>query len=184
MDEKQKLEFRKYMKKLEMSGRNLGKNMSYMDTVERQQTLQDILNSDIPSLKLRMPENNIETNANYTGADKVGELIELVNYLSSLQKGGFGQTLSEVKYSDMPEVDRLKKRKNASPMDGIKSPSFEEYQKILDLEKYDTTLKAIKMLNMYSRGDYDYKLGGTNVPLLREDYLKTDVRKVFGDKSK
>ena len=149
-----------------------------------EQTLQDILNSAMPSLKMRMPENNIETNANYSGTEKVGELIELINYLSSLQKGSFGQTLSEVKYSDMPEVDRLKKRENPSPMDGIKSPSFEEYQKILDLEKYDTALKAIKMLNMYDRGDYDYKLGGTNVPLLREDYLKTDVRKVFGDKSK
>ena len=149
-----------------------------------EKTLQDILNSAMPSLKMRMPESNIETNTNYAGAGKADELIELINYLSSLQKGGFGQELSEVKYSDMPEVNRLKKRKNPSPMDGIKSPSFEEYQKILDLEKYDTTLKAIKMLDMYSRGDYDYKIGGTNVPLLREDYLKTDVRKVFGDKSK
>jgi len=149
-----------------------------------EKTLQDILNSAMPSLKMRMPENNIDMKKDYFGTEKVGELIELINYLSSLQKGGFGQTLSEVKYSDMPEVNRLKKRENPSPMDGIKSPSFEEYQKILDLEKYDTALKAIKMLNMYDRGDYDYKLGGTNVPLLREDYLKTDVRKVFGDKSK
>jgi len=149
-----------------------------------EKTLQDILNSAMPSLKMRMPENNIDMKKDYFGTEKVGELIELINYLSSLQKGGFGQTLSEVKYSDMPEVDRLKKRENPSPMDGIKSPSFEEYQKILDLEKYDTALKAIKMLNMYDRGDYDYKIGGTNVPLLREDYLKTDVRKVFGDKSK
>ena len=149
-----------------------------------EKTLQDILNSAMPSLKMRMPENNVDMKKDYFGTEKVGELIELINYLSSLQKGGFGQTLSEVKYSDMPEVDRLKKRENASPMDGIKSHSFEEYQKILDLEKYDTTLKAIKMLNMYDQGDYDYKIGGTNVPLLREDYLKTDVRKVFGDKSK
>ena len=149
-----------------------------------EKTLQDILNSAMPSLKMRMPENNIDMKKDYFGTEKVGELIELINYLSSLQKGGFGQTLSEVKYSDMPEVNRLKKRENPSPMDGIKSPSFEEYQKILDLEKYDTALKAIKMLNMYDRGDYDYKIGGTNVPLLREDYLKTDVRKVFGYKSK
>ena len=89
-----------------------------------EKTLQDILNSAMPSLKMRMPENNNDMKKDYFGTEKVGELIELINYLSSLQKGGFGQTLSEVKYSDMPEVDRLKKRENPSPMDGIKSHSY------------------------------------------------------------
>jgi len=147
-----------------------------------EKTIQEILNSSMPSLKIRMP--NTKVKSDYSGTEKVDELIELINYLSSQTKGGFGQTLSEVKYSDMPEVNRLRKRKNPHPIDEIKNLNFEEYQKILDDERYDTTQKAIRMLAMFDRGEYDYKVGGANVPLLREDYLKTDVKKVFGDKSK
>ena len=140
-------------------------------------TLQDILNSSMPSLKMRMPENNIETNANYAGADKVDELINLVNYLSSLQTGKFGQQYKELGIYDMPESGR---RSEAF----LKRMPDEDLQRYYDNEEKEMSTKASIILDMFKRGQYNYKLGGTNVPLLREDYLKTDVRKVFGDKSK
>jgi|TARA_R110002124_G_scaffold111058_1_gene264652 hypothetical protein len=140
-------------------------------------TLQDILNSSMPSLKMRMPENNIETNANYAGADKVDELINLVNYLSSLQTGKFGQQYKELGIYDMPESGR---RSEAF----LKRMPDEDLQRYYDDEEKEMSTKASIILDMFKRGQYNYKLGGTNVPLLREDYLKTDVRKVFGDKSK
>ena len=140
-------------------------------------TLQDILNSSMPSLKMRMPENNIETNANYAGADKVDELINLVNYLSSLQTGKFGQQDKELGIYDMPASGR---RSEAF----LKRMPDEDLQRYYDDEEKEMSTKASIILDMFKRGQYNYKLGGTNVPLLREDYLKTDVRKVFGDKSK
>ena len=131
----------------------------------------------MPSLKMRMPENNIETNANYAGADKVDELINLVNYLSSLQTGKFGQQYKELGIYDMPESGR---RSEAF----LKRMPDEDLQRYYDDEEKEMSTKASIILDMFKRGQYNYKLGGTNVPLLREDYLKTDVRKVFGDKSK
>ena len=142
-----------------------------------EKTLQDILNSGTPSLKMRMPENNIETNANYAGAEKVDELIGLVNYLSSLQTGKFGQQYKELGIYDMPESGRKSEA-------FLKRMPDKDLQRYYDDEERETAMKASIMLDMLKRGEYDYKLGGTNVPLLREDYLKTDVRKVFGDKSK
>ena len=142
-----------------------------------EKTLQDILNSAMPSLKMRMPENNIETNANYSGTDKVDELINLVNYLSSLQTGKFGQQYKELGIYDMPESGRKSEA-------FLKRMSDRDLQRYYDDEEREMAMKASIMLDMFKRGGYDYKLGGTNVPLLREDYLKTDVRKVFGDKSK
>ena len=50
-----------------------------------EKTLQDILNSSMPSLRMRLPKNNIETNIDYYGADKIDDLIGLINYLSSLE---------------------------------------------------------------------------------------------------
>jgi hypothetical protein len=142
-----------------------------------EKTLQDILNSSMPSLKMRMPESNIETNANYAGTNKVDELINLVNYLSSLQTGKFGQQYKKLGIYDMPESGR---KSEAS----LKRMSDEDLQRYYDDEEREMAMKASIMLDMFKRGGYDYKLGGKNVPLLREDYLKTDVRKVFGDKSK
>lgn len=142
-----------------------------------EKTLQDILNSAMPSLKMRMPERNIETNANYAGTNKVDELIDIVNYLSSLQTGKFGQQYKELGIYDMPESGR---RSEAF----LKRMPDEDLQKYYDDEEREMATKASIILDMFKRGQYNYKLGGTNVPLLREDYLKTDVRKVFGDKSK
>lgn len=142
-----------------------------------EKTLQDILNSAMPSLKMRMPDSNIETNTNYAGTNKVDELIDLVNYLSSLQTGKFGQQYKEVGMYDMPEAGR---RSEAF----LKRMPDENLQRYYDDEEREMATKASIILDMFKRGQYNYKLGGTNVPLLREDYLKTDVRKVFGDKSK
>ena len=142
-----------------------------------EKTLQDILNSAMPSLKMRMPENNIETNANYSGTDKVDELINLVNYLSSLQTGKFGQQYKELGIYDMPESGRKSEA-------FLKRMSDRDLQRYYDDEEREMAMKASIMLDMFKRGGYEYKLGGTNFPLLSEDYLKTDVRKVFGDKSK
>ena len=142
-----------------------------------EKTLQDILNSAMPSLKMRMPDSNIETNTNYAGTNKVDELINLVNYLSSLQTGKFGQQYKELGIYDMPESGR---RSEAF----LKRMPDEDLQRYYDDEEKEMSTKASIILDMFKRGQYNYKLGGTNVPLLREDYLKTDVRKVFGDKSK
>ena len=142
-----------------------------------EKTLQDILNSAMPSLKMRMPDSNIETNTNYAGTNKVDELIDIVNYLSSLQTGKFGQQYKELGIYDMPESGR---RSEAF----LKRMPDENLQRYYDDEEREMATKASIILDMFKRGEYDYKIGGTNVPLLREDYLKTDVRKVFGDKSK
>jgi len=146
-------------------------------------TIQEILNSSMPSLKMRLPESNIETNRDYYGADKIDDLIDLINYLSSLEKGRFGQGYKKLDFFNMPEASRFDERTVAKLYEEGKL-SGKELDKLYEDRDMETATKAAIILDRFKRGGYDYKFGGTNVPLLREDYLKTDVRKVFGDKSK
>ena len=148
-----------------------------------EKTLQDILNSSMPSLRMRLPKNNIETNVDYYGADKIDDLIGLINYLSSLEKGGFGQEYKKLGFFDMPEASRFDEETVAKLYEKGKL-SGKELDKLYEDRDMETATKTAIILDMFKQGGYDYKFGGTNVPLLREDYLKTDVRKVFGDKSK
>jgi hypothetical protein len=148
-----------------------------------EKTIQDILNSAMPSLKMRFPKNNIETNRDYHGEDKIDDLIGLINHLSSLERGKFGQDYRKLGFFDMPEASRFDEDTSAKLYERGKL-SGKELDKLYEDRDMETSTKAAIILDMFKRGGYDYQLGGTNVPLLREDYLKTDVRKVFGDKSK
>ena len=110
-----------------------------------------------------------------TFAESIGLMPSRMSLEELMQE--FMEQYKELGIYDMPESGRKSEA-------FLKRMSDRDLQRYYDDEEREMAMKASIMLDMFKRGGYDYKLGGTNVPLLREDYLKTDVRKVFGDKSK
>ena len=104
--------------------------------------------------------------APYAGTDKIDDVIDIINSMSSNQVGGFGQALNPVSYYGMPEAGRLSKK-------GQSQLSEAGYNKYAGDEERETSTKAAIMFDLLQRGQYNNDLDA-----LRQDFLKSDVRNI------
>ena len=119
-------------------------------------------------IKLRKQQTKLpyQDGAPYVGTDKIDDVIDIINSMSSNQVGGFGQTLNPVGYYDMPEAGRLSKKSESQLSDA-------GYNKYAGDEEMETSTKAAIMFDLLQRGQYNNDLNA-----LRQDFLKSDVRNI------
>ena len=123
-------------------------------------------------LQIRKEEPKLpyQDGAPYVGADKIDDLINVINSMSASQVGSFGQALSPVSYYGMPEAGRLSES-------GEKQLSDAGYAKYAGDEEQETSTKAAIMHDLFQRGQYKNDLDA-----FRGDFLQSDVRDISPNK--